>query len=41
MYELIEFIEKYPDKDFIMDLPQGLALDYREMDMCAKQLKNG
>lgn len=41
MYELIEFIEKYPDKDFVMDLPRGLALDYRQMDMCAKQLKNG
>jgi len=41
MDKLLDIVEKYPDKDIVMDLPEGVALDWRNVASCAAQLKNG
>ena len=41
MDKLLEIVEKFNNKDIVMDLPEGVALDWRYVDMCAKQLKDG
>lgn len=41
MDKLLEIVEKFNNKDIVMDLPEGVALDWRYVDMCAKQLKGG
>ena len=41
MHTLLELVEKFPTKDFVMDLPKGLALDYRSVAMCAERLRKG
>ena len=39
--DLLELVEKYPNKDFVIDLPKGLTLDYRSIAMCASRLRRG
>lgn len=39
--ELLEICEKYPDKDIVVDVPEGVALEYNTVSMCEKQLKGG
>lgn len=41
MDKLLEIVEKFNNKDIVVDLPEGVALDWREVAMCAKQLKGG
>ena len=39
MDKLLEIIEKFNNKDIVMDLPEGVTLDWRYVDMCAKHKK--
>lgn len=39
--KLYDYIEKYPHKDFVIDLPSGLTLDYPHVVMCEAQLTTG
>jgi hypothetical protein len=41
MNKMIEIIEKYPNKDYILDIPVGLTFDVNYIKMCQSQLRKG
>ena len=37
----MDLVEKYPNKDFVIDLPEGLTLDFPFIKMCETRLNGG